>query len=369
MPAPDLTDEAQPLRHKLVQTLVDSRRLTDPTWRRAFERVPRHLFMPSFYDQAGKVISSTDPDTHEQWLAAVYSDRSLVTHRTDGAATSSSSEPSLMARMLEALDLADKMTVLEIGTGTGYNAALLADRLGDGNVVSIDVTPDITTPARGRLTAAKYAPLVVTGDGALGWPNRGPYDRILATCGIHAVPQAWIEQLTDDGFILAPLGGALVRIERTGPGTATGRFLLGGAYFMPLRREAGDGVPAQRPSLPNDKRHASVLPASALTDPGYRFIAEIALPHLVWQYDLGDNGTISAARVWASDGSIADLHADGTVAQAGPRQLWDLLELAYQSYAASDRPAPDCYGLTVTPDQQYVWLDAPDSGQRWNLST
>lgn len=363
----DPAQDAATARAKLAQTLVDAGDLADPAWRSAFEQVPRHVFVPYYFDHAGNRIAADDPATYEQWFAAVHDDRSLVTHQTNGAATSSSSQPSLMATMLEALDVEDGMRVLEIGAGTGYNAALLAHRLGDDNVVTVDVAPDITGPARDRLAATGHRPLVITGDGAFGWPDGAPYDRVIVTCRLDAVPAALIKQLADTGFILAPLGNALARIRRTGKRTADGRFLPGGAFFMPLRRSAGDGIPQRRPALPTGGGRPSSLPAAAVVDNAFRFLASIVEPGLVWQYDLDDDKQPTGARVWSADGSLASLHADGTVSETGPRSLWSALESAYRVFQEADKPGPDRYGITVDEQSQRIWLDSPD-GPSWALT-
>ncbi|MFD8939270.1 methyltransferase domain-containing protein [Streptomyces sp. NPDC059578] len=356
------TDQAAAeARRVLAQALTDAGDLTDPDWRRAFEDVPRHVFVPYFYAPSGERISDDD-----RWFTAVHEDRSLVTHRTDGAATSSSSQPSLMATMLEALAVADGMNVLEIGAGTGYNAALLVHRLGDDHVTTVDIAEDITGPARERLAAAGYRPTVITGDGSLGAPDRAPYDRIIVTCGLSSVPVALLQQLTADGFLLAPLGNALARVHPTGPGTATGRFLPHGAFFMPLRHTPADGVPTRRPPLPTGPGRPSTLPAKAIADNHFRFLAGIAVPGLTWQYDLNDDREITGARVWHPDGSIAQLHPDTTVTEAGPRPLWTLLEEAHRAYQVVGRPAPDRYGVTIEPTEQHIWLDDPN-GPRWLL--
>ncbi|MER5783173.1 methyltransferase domain-containing protein [Streptomyces mobaraensis] len=363
----DLDQETAQLRAKLAQSLVEAGDLTDPAWRDAFEQVPRHKYVPYFYDHTGRKITEDDPETREQWLTAVHENRPLVTHRTNGAATSSSSQPSIMATMLEALQVTDGTRVLELGAGTGYNAALLAHRLGDENVVTIDVSPDITGPARERLAATGHHPLVVTGDGSFGWPNKAPYDRIMVTCQLRAVPLALVQQLAEVGFILAPLGNALARIYRTGERTAEGNFLPGGAFFMPLRRGAGDGQPSRRPALPDAAGRPSRLPAAAIANNDFRFLLSIAVPDLTWQYDLDDERTPTGARVWTPDGSLASLKADGTVTETGPRALWTILEAEYDTFLAAGAPGPDRYGVTVAEDAQRVWLDAPD-GKGWNLT-
>ncbi|MER5490207.1 methyltransferase domain-containing protein [Streptomyces sp. NPDC002490] len=361
MTTDDLPTRAAEARRALARTLVGAGDLTDPEWRRAFEEVPRHVFVPYFYAPSGERISGDD-----RWFTAVHEDRSLVTHRTAGAATSSSSQPSLMATMLEALAVAEGTRVLEIGAGTGYNAALLAHRLGDDHVTTVDLAEDITGPARERLATAGYQPTVITGDGSLGAPDRAPYDRIIVTCGLSTVPPALLQQLTNDGFLLAPLGNALARVHPTGPGTATGRFLPHGAFFMPLRHTASDGVPTRRPPLPAGPGRPSTLPAATIADNHFRFLAGIAVPGLTWQYDLGEDGGITGARVWHSDGSIAQLQPDNTVGEAGPRPLWTLLEEAHRTYQDAGRPASDRYGVTITREGQRVWLDELD-GLSWIL--
>lgn len=364
----DINDQAATARKILAQTLADAGDLSDPAWRVAFEEVPRHVFVPFFYDHAGNRIGADDPATREQWFTAVHEDRSLVTHRTNGAATSSSSQPSLMASMLEALAVEDKMRVLEIGAGTGYNAALLAHRLGDDRVVTVDITPDITGPARDRLALIGHRPRVVTGDGAFGWPDGGPYNRIIVTCRLDSIPGALVAQLADGGFILAPLGSALARIHRTGAHTAEGRFLPGGAFFMPLRRSADDGGTVRRPELPTGTGRPSSLPATAVGDNAFRFLASIVEPGLTWQYDLDDDRQITGARVWSADGSLAHLHPDNTVTETGPRPLWVNLEEAHRTYQGASLPGPDRYGITINGQTQRVWLDTPD-GPGWALTT
>ena len=142
-------DPAALRRAELVKTLVDRGVLTDLAWREAFATVPREAFVPRFTrrEQGGQLVHydhAAEGGTVD-FLAAVYSDTSLITRfNAAGIATSSSTQPSLMTIMLERLDIHDGHTVLEIGTGSGYNAALLAHRLGDEAVTTIDVHPDRT---------------------------------------------------------------------------------------------------------------------------------------------------------------------------------------------------------------------------------
>ncbi|MGH3809114.1 MAG: protein-L-isoaspartate(D-aspartate) O-methyltransferase, partial [Pseudonocardiaceae bacterium] len=121
----------------LADELVTAGKLTSPAWRAAVRAVPRHVFVPSFYVQRDGAMVAVEATSGQEWLEAVYSNTALVTKigrgEPGGPAVflSSSSTPGLMTRMLEALDVDEGHRVLEIGTGTGYNAALLSHPLGD----------------------------------------------------------------------------------------------------------------------------------------------------------------------------------------------------------------------------------------------
>jgi protein-L-isoaspartate(D-aspartate) O-methyltransferase len=147
-----------------------------------------------------------------EWLDQVYSNTALLTavadHWESRSLRSSSSMPGLMTRMLETLDVQDGNRVLEIGTGTGYNVALLAHRLGEANVFSVDVEPDLIDLARQRLARIGYHPTLVAADGAAGLAEHAPFDRIIATCAVPAVPWAWVEQTSPAGVILTDLKAA-----------------------------------------------------------------------------------------------------------------------------------------------------------------
>jgi len=199
----------------LADQLAASEYLSDSQWHAAFRAIPRHLFVPRFWHDPATLLDGENPATRAAWLQAVYSDESLTTQYapvpdTDLMwATSSSTQPSLMARMLERLNVHTGHIVLEIGTGTGYNAALLCYRLGDTHVTSIDIDPDLVADARSRLATLSYHPTLFAGDGASGAVDNAPYHRIIATCAVPAIPPAWIDQLTLSGTIVVDLRGDL----------------------------------------------------------------------------------------------------------------------------------------------------------------
>ncbi|MFP8961557.1 methyltransferase domain-containing protein [Streptomyces nanhaiensis] len=351
-------DPARDLRTALAH------RLTTPgdPWRAAFETVPRHVFVPSFHEQAedGRWVTITPENPH--YWEAVYSDRALTTQLADGTPTSSSSQPSLMLEMLHALDVADGHRVLEVGTGTGYNAALISHRLGDSRVTTMDVDPDLTGAAARRLGEAGHHPAVRVGDGAHGVPDRAPYDRIIATCGLPSVPWPWIEQAGEGTVIVVPIGWGVARLT-VHDDAAEGAFLPGGAYFMPRRTGAvapdfaGLEHTEPRPSrttTPVDALRRLEFPLS-LTMPGYR--------SCTWNRE--DDGTVESLGLWTPDGSIARVGADGTVRQAGPRRLWETVEELHRQFPDT-APARDSFGITVTSGRRRVWLGDP-RGPGWDL--
>ena len=192
----------------LAEALTASGHLSSPRWRDPLLTVRRHVFVPPFWQDEDpgafparwRMIDNATAD-HDEWLAAVYSDRSLPTEllgvpASDGRGmhplvTSSTTMPSLVIAMLEALDIDDSVdgvSVLEIGTATGYNAALLCQRLGDHRVTTIEISPELAALAQVRLAAHGYHPHVEAGDGAEGVPARAPFDRIIATCGLDHIP-------------------------------------------------------------------------------------------------------------------------------------------------------------------------------------
>ncbi|MFI5839078.1 protein-L-isoaspartate O-methyltransferase [Catenuloplanes sp. NPDC051500] len=186
---------------RYVDELRAAGALTSAALADAFRAVPREIFLSSgFHGPGGRWVASGDPG----FLDAVYRDTVLVTKVRDGVPVSSSSQPSLMATMLSALAVTPGMRVLEIGAGTGYNAALLA-ALG-ASVTSIDVQEDVAAAAGSALARCGVtAARVLLADGYDGAPDGAPYDRIIATAGVSGLSAAWADQLAPDGLIVAPV--------------------------------------------------------------------------------------------------------------------------------------------------------------------
>lgn len=357
-------------RH-LADLLRERGDIRSPEWHAALAEVPRHVFVPRAYTQ-GEDCEWTGWDTAGH-LDRVYSPVTLVTALDEQGAVSSSTKPDLMVRMLETLDVRDGHRVLEIGLGTGYNAALLAHRLGDERVFSVDVDPDLVTLARQRLTEAGYRPTVAAVDGEGGFPDHAPYDRIIATCSVPAVPWAWAEQLAPGGsvlvdFKLAVHAGNLVHLRRQGD-VLEGRFVPWFAAFMAMRHLDDDekGTDTIRtPGGPQTERtRATTAPVQPWREPVPWFLAQLAgLPRGTTFGLHADHasGELESAFLTAPDGSRATVRSDDhTVTESGTTPLWEPVERAYRAWEDADHPGWDRLGLTVEPDGRHtVWLDEPN---------
>jgi len=213
----------------LADELHTSGDLRSEVWREVFARTWRHTFVPRFYVQDDpqdwrapwRVIDGAQPDDRAEWLDGVYRNETLITALrnqpvpeelgggTVQVITSSSTLPGLMVSMLDTLDVQDDHQVLEIGTG--YNAALLAGRVGEGNVTSVDIEPALVDAARRRLAVHGFHPYLRAHNGERGVPERAPFDRIIATCGVPRVPYACAANQTPRDHPGQSLGPAHVR--------------------------------------------------------------------------------------------------------------------------------------------------------------
>ncbi|MGH3904262.1 MAG: hypothetical protein ACRDTE_08740 [Pseudonocardiaceae bacterium] len=345
----------------LAGQLADAGVLTDPRWRAAIEQIPRHVFVPRFYRDDHRIIDGADPATAEQWLDEIYRDDSLVVQRAMALGadhewpTSSSTMPSLMVRMLELLEVTDVSRVLEIGTATGYNAALLCHRLGATQVASIELHPRLAAEAAERLSTLGYRPILATGDGAAGIAHRAPYDRILATCAVPEIPAAWIDQLAPGGRIVtdlrAELSSSLAVLDKTAPGTVTGRLLEQPGHFMWLRPDPDN--PLRDPNrfnfvidLDTAETTTTDIDPQILDEPGLRLVLGILEPTLSTPSRTRRNGTDTWS-MHAQGGCWVEV-TDTTVTQGGPRHLWPAVEHATAEWRHLGQPGRGRFGLTAT---------------------
>jgi protein-L-isoaspartate(D-aspartate) O-methyltransferase len=212
----------------------------------AFATVRREAFVPGgFHRRDGTRVTPADPG----FLETVYRDDVLVTKMDGLVPVSSSSQPSLMALMIEALRVRPGLRILEVGAGTGYNAALLA-ALG-ASVTSIDVQEDVAGRARSALARAGFAGVRVEHrDGYLGFPGE-QFDRVIVTVGIAGASPHWLEQLTPPGFVVAPIDHAgthpVLAVQGAPEGPVTGTVVCASGFMTaagPLTADHPGAFPA-----------------------------------------------------------------------------------------------------------------------------
>ncbi|MFF7249857.1 methyltransferase domain-containing protein [Embleya sp. NPDC008237] len=353
----------------------------DAAWvRDAVEALPRQGFAPDrLWDWDGHAYVPVDRGTDPYgWARLVYAGPydAAITEITHARPSSSLSCTSVVASMLDALDIEPGHHVLELGTGTGWNAALLAHRVGPtGHVTSVEAAPDLAAGARATLTRAGLGDtvMVVVGDGAHGHHDTAPFDRAIATYAVDHVPWAWIRQLRPGGGLVFPwgrLGHFAVTVAADGR-SATG-WLQGLAQFMPARDTAPipefDEVRADRSADHEDLLARDITPLH--TDRDLLWALRVAVPDVVYATDTDEDGV----NAWIHDGArswaVLTTLPDGRVraGQGGPRRLVDELGAAWDAWDGDGRVRRWDHGITITAEEQFVWAGDPETGPRWTVS-
>ncbi|HEX6323734.1 MAG TPA: protein-L-isoaspartate(D-aspartate) O-methyltransferase [Vicinamibacterales bacterium] len=203
-------------RRRMIDEQLRSRGIRDERVLAAMGEVPRHLFVPAG-NQAAAYADTPLPIGHGQTI----------------------SQPYIVGFMTEALQVEPSHKVLEIGTGSGYQAAILGKLAGE--VYTIELVPELAERARGELAAQGFANVHVrAGDGYQGWPDHAPFDRIMVTAAPEDVPQALVDQLAPGGRMVVPVGPQfgdqeLRILTKTPDGIVTERSLP--VRFVPMIRK------------------------------------------------------------------------------------------------------------------------------------
>ncbi len=377
-----MTEPARYLR-RMVDDLSGSGELT-PEWRESFLSVPRHAFIPDMVwrrDLALRgdhdLVPFRRADDPETWLALAYEPRKAVVTQVDDGhpagpgrrgcdMTSSASQPNVVARMLAALDVAPGMTVCEIGTGTGYNAALLAHRLGARSVTTIEIDQQIAAQARQALARTGHDGVTtVTSNGFHGYPPRAPYDRLLATCAPYRVPYQWVAQTRPGGQVVTPWetpygAGGLLSLTVSDDGTATGR-IVDNVAFMWLRDQRPPTASLRESVYNRDQAsvtYTDLHPAYATHfDPAVAVALRVPQCQKIRYSAIDDSGAFTLwfldplSRSWAR----IDYESDANqyrVDQLGPRRLWDEVEAACRWWLQAGSPKAEQWTFTVTREGQ-----------------
>ncbi|GAA1604901.1 methyltransferase domain-containing protein [Kribbella hippodromi] len=358
---------------EMVAEVEKKGHLTDPRLHAAFSEVPRHVFVPGFLrielnTDGFAVTDGTVDQTDSGYLDAVYSDQPLMTQTkpVEGQPdsyvwSSSSSMPSVMADMIEELGVEPGMSILESGTGTGYNAAILCHLLGDDAVTTVEIDPDLLREALERLDSLGYHPATN--------PAGRHHDRVLATHAVDHVPYDWIRWSKPGGIILADLRppsntdvGAWVKLTVDADGTtATGKLMPPRGYFMSARKVADFAdVGYQLPELTLEEHQARAdlmdgretgLSSAVFQDEAFRlYFWRQSIDVWWWSQD-------ETINLNAPDGSWAQVN-EGTVSMIGPRDLWAEAEQAHARWENAGRPDLSEWTVTVTAAGRTV-IDLP----------
>lgn len=214
---PSPPDEFREARENMVREQLAARDIRSPAVLDAMGRVPRELFVPE----------SARRDAYLDSALPIACDQTI-------------SQPYIVAKMTELLEIEPRSRVLEIGGGCGYQTAVLA--LLSAQVYSIEWHPQLAEQAESRLKQLGFSNVFLRcGDGSLGWPEAAPFDRILLTASPPRVPEALKQQLTDDGVLVAPVGPledqVLVRMRRKGDRITSEQLMC--VRFVPMVGRSG----------------------------------------------------------------------------------------------------------------------------------
>jgi protein-L-isoaspartate O-methyltransferase len=372
------------------QVLASTLDTTEPV-ASALRTVPRESFLPAqiwVQETEEGPYEAIDRATEPQrWMQDVYTGNHAIVTQFDDGATSwpdrgwrpscSASQPSVVAGMLEVLDIEPGMRVLEIGTGTGYNAALLAELTGpQGHVLTTEVDDALARTARQNLAAAGYRDRVevLTADGATIMTAVGTVDRVIATAAVQLghLPYAWVAQTRPGGIILAPVraelaSGPLVRLRVDAHGVARGQAVPMRVGFMELRAQRTPGASWSTLRWDDPALEASrtdVDPFTALLSEAPRWAIAVSVPSC--RYDLekrtDERGHGVAwlldpiTRSWASVVPTTPRSDHYLTRQSGPRRLWDEAATAYHWWDQQGQPPIEAWQWTVAPHHQQITL-------------
>jgi len=337
------------LRERLVAEL--SKYVQDENILDAFRRVPRHEFITTFYNRTSvnnKEVWCVSPD-EAQWLEEIYRNRPLTTSLdTNGQPNVSSSQPDLMAQMMQSVQLRPGCRVLEVGTGTGYNAALLGCIAGNKNVVSIDINQSLLDMARERIERTIGTGItLLNADGRNLPAPLGLFDAIIVTGSHERFEPSWIKTLEQGGRIVfnwnKSFTKAMLEAEKTSDGKLLGRVCEYRGDFMHLHDGHGvawQRLPPERLELiePHEFQHH-------LFEVDFGFFLQIHLPYLtLHRYQKKSGERYYAVK---DDQRVVQFFLSEI---RGDVSLWEEIANARKEFERLGQPKPQVFSLSVDID-------------------
>jgi protein-L-isoaspartate(D-aspartate) O-methyltransferase len=383
----EVTNSDQARTH-LVATLREQDVIRSEQVAQAFLTTRREAFVPFFFEQEGFSWIRRTPDTYNEsaWIDAIYRDEPLITLVDEhNWPVSSSSAPTVMAMMLEALEIEPGMRVLEIGTGSGYNAALLAQLVGDAAlVVSIDIEESLARSAEQALHELVGAVAIHVGDGRLGVSDHAPYHRIIATASAPGIPRAWYDQLAAGGRLVMDLQGSLDKsgfliINKAADDRAEGYFDPRYLHFMPLR--PGESLATRpvarllrQPTTRDITVEENETTATIFADRAFHWFLQWDAPGI----SLAKSTVVQGSRagqpfITMIDGAKETIiqlflrNGKWSGYQRGGHGLWETVEQTYSEWDSLGRPGQDAYHVQWDQQQKnFLLLLSPASHELMN---
>jgi protein-L-isoaspartate(D-aspartate) O-methyltransferase len=353
----------------LVQTLKSQGWLKSSDLINAFQKIPRHAFIECFYTidtsrkedkLAWKKHYVTSEEDIPLWLEQIYANDPLVTLVDEaGRPICSSTAPWLMAQMLEQLSLTENIKVLEIGTGTGYNAALLAAVVGNpSSIYSIDIISSLVEHADKAIKRVLGKPINVTvGNGLEGSASGAPYDRIIATGSSKNAPISWFNQLRNNGLLIFNLqwniNGNMLLVQKSNDGkSAKGIFLDGPSTAFIELRESIPNTSANISSLlqrylilspkPDNPLDSKEFRPALLHNDHFLFFLQLHFHHINRIF-LKDVSTTTICLIDTPSQTIVSFREDTStghysVYTYGQEKFWEEIKSVYREWTLLEEP-------------------------------
>ena len=330
--------------------------------RNAFLEIDRGWFVPYYYRREGKDWVC------EETGECAYKDIPLPTKIENGRPVSSSSMPSVMAAMLEALEIQPGQNVLEIGAGTGYNAALMSRIVGkSGQIVSIDTDKELVQSATERLVGTSLENIhIAIADGFTGYPLRAPYHRIIATAAFRQIPRAWSDQLAPGGVmvgnLLSNLTSLLIRLQKDEDGNLKGSPIPQTAFFMEMQSpqieelKPIDWTAYENKPIDEEYRESFEL-ATILKEQGFLLSLHCCFPDIQMhrRYNGGPPEKASSFETWFIDPQdhTSVIVKTEKIERRGDG-LWQKLQQAVVRWEEQKRPAVVDYSIIISPQNKMI---------------
>jgi protein-L-isoaspartate(D-aspartate) O-methyltransferase len=323
--------------------------IRSPAIAAAFATVRRDRCVESFFGPDGLVVVPQDVIPQPGILDLVYADAPLVTrlNAATGTPLSSSSQPSLVARMLEALQLTPSLVVLEVGAGTGYNAALIATVTGSP-VVTVDADGDVAELARSSIERLGLSDLVtvVVADGFEGHGAAAPYDRLIVTCGCTGLSPQWLDQLAGGGLAVVPLahGGMhpIVAVRKS-QRSASGQAVMCADFMFASGQLSSGRSPMLADVSPSDRftRHPDLAPKLAWDAYTTLWFYLAARDHRITRLTSDVGGidlSLGTCTMNAAGIGTAVVQMDGSISATGDRSILRSVVRLIEGWDAHGRP-------------------------------